>query len=415
MSGAQVSEWHSRHGVVLTLLVLLGLFDCGSRPPPPSEPTPEACKPIRPAVSNRDEGFEWDTVLATKPSSVVIAATDLPCEMQVDGEMLDPLGRPVAAQFTLRRQFLSNYSRTVPPTPLGWRVWVGFTPELAGRYAIKVRVGPDELQRSVQAVLDRTHEPQLVDRMPFDPSVCQPLLRTLNGLMMCQRGTEAVTIRGGTILESLPDTSAHVVGNTVWVLTSQRLERRVDTGQGPLLLTGSLLARDSLSSSGSFFEEARAIVTDGPGLRGPLVWHDGGFVDEQLLFRGDAGLLVGSRALSLDGHQTCEVSADAGPCIPYIPSGIQGDVLWLGQTYMVGGVTDVRVFRNEFLAVGGLVFPVNGSHTPRWVPWSPSVRRFTVTMSATGPALEWWPDKSTFTHDFVLVDSTPNSVTWVRR
>lgn len=373
--------------------------------------------PIRAAVSNRDEGFEWNTVIATMPSSVVIAATDLPCDMQVDGEMLDPLGRPVGAHFTLQRQFLSNYSRTVPPTPLGWRVWVGFTPELAGRYAIKVRVGPDELQRSVQAVIDRTHEPQLVDRMPFDPSVCQPLLRTLNGLMMCQRGTEAVTIRGGTVVESLPDTSAHVVGNIVWVLTSQRLERRVDTGQGPLVVTGSLSARDSLSSSGGFFDEARAIVSDGMGLRGPLVWNDGGFVDEQLSFRGDAGLLLGSRALSIEDGQVCEVSgsADAGACLRYIPTGIQGDVLWFGYSYTVGGVSGARAVESLLFPQGKLVFPINGSQAQRFGPPTVGNRRFIITMSAIGPAFEWWPDKSIFTHDFVLVDSTPNSVTWVRR
>jgi len=137
-----------------------------------------------------------------------------------------------------------------------------------------------------------------------------------------RRGAERRHSRG------LPRHHAIVVGNTVWLLTPQRLERRLDTGMGPL--SGSVSAKVRLSSNGSFFDDDRAIVLDGTNLRGPLVWDGARLVDE--LVRPRIGLRRVSRCWRLRSAH---------------PIGVQGDVLWTwgGQSlsYRVGRQPGVGV------------------------------------------------------------------------
>ena len=331
----------------------------------------------------------------------------------VQGEVLDPQNRPVPAEF-------------VPSQGVGSlvRTRVRFTPRAPGSYLVTAQFEPSiaRVQRVVLVARDRSAETPITDALPFDPRLCIPVFRTLAGSVVCQRNVTVVVVRNGSILESFPDTTANVVGNTVWLLTTQRLERRVDTGVGPLTLTGTMAATRFFSSNASFFDADRAIVLDNWSLRGPIVFDGARLVDEARPFLGGKGLLLGAAALSFDGDSVCDASADAGVCARLTPIGVQEDVLWTqagrNLSFRAGRqAAPAAVFAftlGPADAVDPLDFPISGNQTPR-VRSTSGDQLFTITFVAGEPVLERWPSSTQFTRDFGLVGTTAASANWLRR
>lgn len=400
-----------RIALVLCACVAVGLADCS---PPPMTQT---------CIPGQNFGGGFGTGGGAGPETIFstgeVAAFTLEsfasasCEpgWTVEGEVLDPQNLAVPAEFLRLEGFggLANARvRFTPTTPGAYLVTARFEPALA------------RAQRVVLVARNRLAEAPIVDVLPFDPGVCGPLFRTLRGAVVCQRSAAVVVVRSGGILESFPDTTANVVGNTVWLVTPQRLERRVDTGVGPLTLTGALAANRFFSANSSFFEDDRAIVLDNGNLRGPIVFDGARLVDEARPFLGGSGLLLGSAALSFDGDSVCDASADAGACARITPIGVQGDVLWTSEgpgqplAYRAGRQPAASIFPiSVFALVDPLVFPVSGSQTPR-VRITTGEQLFTVVL-APGPELERWPWQTIFTRDFGLVGSTSSSAKWLRR
>ena len=330
----------------------------------------------------------------------------------VEGDVLDPQNLVAPAEF-IRVEGVGGMANAR----------VRFTPRTPGSYLVTARFEPSlaRVQRVVQVARDRVAETPIIDALPFDPSRCGAVFRTLRGAVVCQRSASTDIVRGAVLLESFPDAAASVVGNTVWLVTPRRVERRVDTGMGPLELTGVVVAKDRLSMNGSFFDDDRALVVDGSAPRGPLVWADAGLVDEQLPFRLGSGLFLGARAFSYDGAQVCEASLDAGVCTSLTPVGVEADVLWTwdGQNlaYLDGRPssppTVVPVDLGGSSLVDVLGFPVSGAQTPRVRMTNGQL--FTATKTPGGVVLERWPSTTRFSRDFGLVESTASSAKWLRR
>ncbi len=393
-------------------MCIVGLVDCS--PPPVT---------TQPCIPGQGGGFGTGGGAAGEPvffsgrlaEFVLESSVSTTCEpgWTVEGEVLDPQNLPVPAEFSRLEGFGGQANTRVR-----------FTPQTPGAYLVTARFEPSiaRAQRVVRVARDRIGETPLIDALPFDPGVCGQVFRTLRGAVVCQRGDDAVVVRNAGILETFRSTSAHVVGNTVWLVTPQRLERRVDTGVGALMLTGSIAAKTRLSANASFFDDDRAIVLDNANLRGPLVFDGARLVDEARPFLGGSGLLLGSAALSFDGDSVCDASADAGVCARLIPYGVQGEVLWTrdGQNlaYRAGREpSPSTVFPFTFGpvdAVDPLDFPIVGNQTPR-IRSASGDQLFTVTFTAGEPVLERWPSMTRFTRDFGLIGTTLTSVTWLRR
>ncbi len=398
-----------RIALFLCTCVVVGLVDCS---PPPVTQT---CVPAQSGGFGTGGGAAGEPIFVTgMPAELVLESfVSSTCEPKwtVEGEVLDPQNLAVPAELSRLEGFGGMANARVR-----------FTPQVPGSYLVTARFEPSiaRVQRVVKVARNRLAAPTLIDALPFDPSVCRQVSRTLQGGVVCQRGGTAIVVRSGAVLESFPDTTANVVGNTVWLVRRQTLERRVDTGSGPLAFTGSIVAKVQLSASDSFFDEDRAIVSDGSTLRGPLVWDGAQLVDEARPFFGDRGLLLGGLAVFLGSQLVCEASVDAGVCTRLTPVGVERDVLWSweqGQplSYRVGGhAAPPSVFPIGLAAVvDPLEFPVSGSQTPR-------IREngqllYTVTFSGDGPVLERWPWETRFTRDFALVSTTSGTVTWVKR
>lgn len=329
---------------------------------------------------------------------------------RVEGEVLDPGNQPLAAEFV-----------QLPGADSAGGARVRFTPPTAGSYLITVRFEPSlgQFQRVLRVGRDRRAEPRIVDAMPFPSSECVSLDRTLAGSIVCLRSPSAlvVVVRAGQIAETFPYGHASVIGNTVWLVTDQRLERRVDTGAS-LVLTGSLSANRTWSVNASFFDEERAVLLDGSQLRGPVRWNGTELVDDRLLSTRGTPILLGSVVLTFDGRQVCDRS---GSCTPLVPVGVDGDGLWafdgVRTMTLITGATGTPFnlrfdgFASEFPS------SISGSFTPQLHPDRNQGELFTIVRSAEGPALEQWPYATRLTHDFafLVLESSPTSVTWMRR
>ncbi|MDP3233714.1 MAG: hypothetical protein Q8N26_13120 [Myxococcales bacterium] len=401
-----------RIAVVLCACIAVGLVDCS---PPP----------VQPCVPGQSGGFaggfgtgggagsEPIFFAGVQAEFVLESFVSTTCEpgWSVEGDVLDPQNLPVPAEFAR----VENLGRLATGR-------VRFTPPAPGSYLVTARFEPTlaRVQRVVQVARDRVVEPPIIDALPFDPSRCDAVFRTLRGAVVCQRSATTDIVRGASLLESFPGAAASVVGNAVWLLTPRRVERRVDTGAGPLELTGFVVAKDRLSMNGSFFDDDRAIVVDGILLRGPLVSGDAGVVDEERPFGVGSGLFLGARALSFDGLQVCDVSLDGGVCASLTPVGVAADLLWTWDgrnlSYRDGVSSPATVFP---IALGGsssvdpLMFPVSGAQTPRVRMTNGQL--FTATRTDGGVVLERWPSTTRFSRDFGLVESTATSAKWLRR
>lgn len=329
---------------------------------------------------------------------------------RVEGDVHDPDNQLLAAEFV---------QWPGPASAAGARV--RFTPPTAGSYLVTVRFEPSLglFQRVLHVGRDRRAEPRIVDAMPFPSSECLTLDRTHAGAVVCQRSTGAalVVVRAGMIAQTFPSATASVIGNTVWVVTDQRLERYVDTGAS-LSLTASLRANRRFSSNKGFFDEDRAVLLDGAELRGPVRWNGSELVDERLVRGNGNAILLGSLVLTFDGSLVCDTTSS---CTPRFPVGVDGDGLWTAdgaQTFSL--ITELRATGTRFTvpfygSVAGLPFPINGSFTPQLHPYMAPYELFTIVRSAGGPVLERWPGGARLTHNFVFVDASATSVTWMRR
>lgn len=398
--------------LVLCACVTVGLVDCS---PPPVTQT---CVPGQTGVFGGGFGTGGGAgsepiFFAGAPAEFVLESfVSTTCEpgWTVEGEVLDPQNLATPAEFT-RQEGVGGTANAR----------VRFTPPAPGSYLVTARFEPTiaRVQRVVQVARDRVAEAPIIDALPFDVSRCAAVFRTLRGAVVCQRNATTDVVRGGGLLESFPGAAASVVGNTVWLLTTRRLERRVDTGVGPLQLTGFVVAKDQLSMNGSVFDDDRAIVVDGPLPRGPLVSGDAGLVDEALPFGLGSGLFLGARAFSYNGSEVCDVSLDGG-CASLVPVGVEADVLWTwdGQnlSYRDGlssPATLLPIALGASSLVDPLVFPVSGAQTPRVRLTSGQL--FTATKAPGGVVLERWPSTTRFSRDFGLVESTATSAKWIRR
>ena len=351
--------------------------------------------------------------LVGKPMELTLdtlASTACEPQWSVEGEVLDPRNLAVAAEF-IRAPGIADFASAR----------VRFTPVTAGPYLVTGRFEPSlaRVQRIVQVARDRSMETPIIDPMPFSPGECGQVFRTLRGSVVCQRGAAVAVVRSGVMLESFANTTANVVGNTVWLVTKARLERRVDTGMGPLALAGSVAATFELSANASFFDDDRAIVLDGFNLRGPLVWDGTRLVDEQRQFRAGNGLLLGASAFSFDGDSLCDASADGGSCQQLIPVGVQGDAVWTSDdsklSYRVGrGASQGSLPLSPQALVDPLSFPLRGNQTPRVRMVTGEL--FTAVLTADGPVFELLPPPTElFTRDFAVIRRTPTSISWLRR
>lgn len=350
-------------------------------------------------------------VLAGSPVEVFFR-TDVStfCEptWRVEGEVLDPRNQPVAAEFV-----------QLPGPASAAGASVRFTPPIAGSYLVTVRFEPSLglFQRILHVGRDRRAEPRIVDAMPLPPSQCSKLDRTRAGSVVCQRNLDTLVVREGRIAETFSLATASVIGNTVWVVRQERLERYVDTGAS-LDLTGSLRAnRTSFSSDRGFFEEDRALLLDGSELRGPVRWTGSELVDERLVLGKGNAILLGSLVLTLDGALIC---GSTSSCRPLSPIGVDGDGLWtfdgLQTMTLITGLQatgtpfhmPVQGFRVDFPST------IAGSFTPRLTDGRDL---YTIVRSADGPVLERWPYGAGLTHDFAFLvfESSATSVTWMRR
>ena len=400
--------------LLLCTCVALGLVDCS--PPPVTQ----MCIPGQNG-GNFGGGFgtgggagSEPIFFAGVPAEFVLESFVSPtCEpaWTVEGDVLDPQNLATPAEF-IRLEGVGGMANAR----------VRFTPRAPGAYLVTARFEPTlaRVQRVVQVARDRTAETPIIDALPFDPSRCDAVFRTLRGAVVCQRSATVVVVRSGGVLESFPDTTANVVGNTVWLSTPQYVARRVDTGTGPLVLTGSIAARMQFTTNGSFFDDDRAIVVDGALPRGPLVSGDAGLVDEQLPFGVGSGLFLGARALSFDGLQVCDASLDGGVCASLVPVGVEADVLWTwdGQnlSYRDGLSSSATLMPVELggsSLVDPLLFPVSGAQTPR--VRMANGQLFTATKTPGGVVLERWSSTTRFSRDFGLVESTASSAKWLKR
>ncbi|MDP1921125.1 MAG: hypothetical protein Q8L14_33095 [Myxococcales bacterium] len=399
--------------LVLCACVAMGLVDCS--PPPVTQ----RCVPDQSGIFGGGFGTGGGAgsepiFFAGAPAEFVLesfASTTCEPTWSIEGDVIDPQNLAVPAEFTR----VEGVGRTA-------NARVRFTPSAPGSYLVTARFEPSiaRVQRVVQVARDRTAEAPIIDALPFDLSRCVAAFRTLRGAVVCQRSGTTDVVREAGLLESFPGAAASVVGNTVWLLTPRRVERRVDTGVGPLQLTGFLVAKDQLSMNGSFFDDDRAIVVDGAFPRGPLVLGDAGLVDEALSFGLGSGLLLGARALSFDGLRVCDVVPDGGGCASLMPVGVEADVLWTweGQslsyrTGLTSPATLLPIALGASSLVDVLAFPVSGAQTPR--VRMANGQLFTATRAPGGVVLERWPSTTRFSRDFGLVESTATSAKWLRR
>lgn len=402
-----------RRRIVLLLCTCVGVALADCSPPPVTQ----MCVPDQSGGFGTGGGAGSEPIFfAGAPAEFVLESFVSPtCEpaWTVEGDVLDPQNLVAPAEF-IRLEGVGGMANAR----------VRFTPRTPGPYLVSARFEPSiaRVQRVVQVARDRTAETPIIDALPFDPSRCGAVFRTLRGAVVCQRSASTDIVRGAVLLESFPAATASVVGNTVWLLTPRRVERRVDTGTGRLELTGVVVAKDQLSMNGSFFDDDRAIVVDGILPRGPLVSGDAGLVDEQRSFGVGSGLFLGARALSFDGFQVCDVALalDGGGCVSLVPVGVEADVLWSwdGQNLsfrdrLSSPPTLVPVALGGSSLVDPLAFPVSGAQTPRVRMTNGQL--FTATKTPGGVVLERWPSTTRFSRDFGLIDSTPSSVTWLRR
>lgn len=391
----------------------------GCAPQVTSQPT---CQPPPPDFASTV--FDAGNAFGVESTPLVLAGSPVEvffrtevstfCEpaWRVEGEVLDPRNQPVAAEFVQS-----------PGSASAAGARVRFTPPTAGTYLITVRFEPSLglFQRVLHVGRDRSAEPRIVDAMPFPPSECLTLDRTRAGSVVCQRypGTPVVVVRAGRIAETFPFALASVVGNTVWLVTDQRLERHVDTGAS-LVFTGSLRANRNWSVNASFFEEDRALLLDGPELRGPVRWTGTELVDERAVRRSGGPILLGSLLLTLDGQLVCDGTSS---CTPLIPVGVDGDGLWtFDGVRTMTLITGLRATGTPFSvpfdsSADGLRYPIHGSSTPQLRPHRNPGDLFTIVRSADGPVLERWPYGTRLTHDFAFLvfESSATSVTWMRR
>ena len=159
-------------------------------------------------------------------------------------------------------------------------------------------------------------------------------------------------------------------------------------------------------------------MVDGTELRGPLKWNGARLDDERRLSATQSGFLIGSFVGSFNGELLCDVTSS---CTPIVPVGVDGDGYWTfdgSQTF--SSRTELRAAGSLFIvpfrtAVDPLTFPVHGSFTPRLHPNVGHDELLTIARGVSGPVLERWPATAKLTRDFVFVDTTATSVTWIRR
>lgn len=401
---------------LLAGVLLVGLLGACLEPAAPSlMPGTEPPRCLEPLDVMGARGFDAGAVLlAGQPVELEVGTSrSVACaqDWTVEAQVFDPLDQPVSVMVTPGRRG--------PIQPA--RATIRFMPQTPGAYFVTVRFEPtlELIQQTVQVAQARGGEPPLVDALPFDPHRCTSLARTLSGAVLC--GAVGVdVVRGGAVVQQFVSRTASVVGDVVWLLSGNQLDRFIDTGSGPLVPAGSIAAQVAFAPSG-FFTEGRAVVSDGSGLR-PLRWEGTRLVDERTRFQAPRAFPLDGRAhtyaATTGAAPVCDVEGDGG-CRTVNPVGTDGDVLWTLEgpslAFRSGGLDGLlRGFElSTAPSVEPLEFPILERHTPRFR--GPLGEVLTVTLVSGTPLLEAWPPGTVLGPRFARVGLTASSVRWLRR
>ncbi|MFP2908749.1 hypothetical protein ACLESD_27610 [Pyxidicoccus sp. 3LFB2] len=229
------------------MCLLTALLALGGGSGCPGEPIP--CINGAPAQRQGPSVFGVGTEAVFTVGADLTRACDEPNSVRhpesVTVEVKDPENQPVPATATL--------------TGNGTTATIRFTPTVKGRHHVIVAFAPvgSLHQLSIFAGEDRRQEPALTTLPTGTP--CLYLGRTTRGTWVCdaqaRRGPDGAPQALGTTPGSGPTA---VAGDVVWTVDGERVLRYVDTGTGPLQLTGTApYPRDS-TSAGSFSQGPHA-------------------------------------------------------------------------------------------------------------------------------------------------------------
>lgn len=347
-----------------------------------------------------------------------------PFPVTVEVEVQDPSSNMLAASVTLDQQ------------PSRIAADVSFTPAGPGRYLVIGRFQPtmEVVQLLVEVTKTRptAEEPRLVDAMPFDPSVCTSLARTLEGSVVCTQRSSTVVIHDGGITDQLLPGPVFVSGNTVWLARSQQVDRYVDDA-GTLVAMGKVVPLQGFADGGFFGDDA-AILIDGASPRGPFRWNGQALVNEAKPFAPDSLVvfMLGERSYAQVGNTLCEVKTGPRSCTDGVNVvGVTSDEVWTGACSFEQAVevrrADITVpqLSRSFRGLRGaplsegLIPSISARSVPQLVEDGSSVftpaAKLVPRMKKNSFVLEAWPLTLELGRDFVLLEKSSKSVTWVAR
>lgn len=364
-------------------------------------------------------------VPANAPAKVRLdAVLACPFPVTVEVEVLDPSSQVLAASVQLDQQ------------PSRIAADVTFAPTRPGRHLVIGRFQPSmevvQLLVEVTKARPTPEEPRLVDAMPFNPELCTSLARTREGSVICTQSASTVVVHDGGISDQLSPGAAFISGNTVWLVRVGQVDRYVDDA-GTLVPMGRAVPLQSFAARG-FFGEDLAILVDGASPRGPFTW-DGGqlLVDEGRPFPPGSRVVfgLGTRSFALNGEALCEVKNGPRACVVVTDVvGATKDIVWttgfIEAPLEVRGADVVtpqltRSFRSltaRPLPGDGRLPAISAASAPTLIPDDPrqAFALLAPRVVKNEFVLEAWPlTTQQLGNDFVLLERSPNSLTWVAR